>query len=45
MKRKTGGVLSKEQKDWIEYLKGCGQRVIVAKGCDDAIKQLEGLPC
>jgi len=45
MKRKTGGVLSKEQQDWIEYLRGCGHKVIVAKGCDDAIKQLEGLPC
>jgi hypothetical protein len=41
MKRKTGGVLSKEQQDWIQYLRGCKHRVIVAKGCDDAIEQLE----
>lgn len=41
MKRKTGGVVSEAQKDWISYLTGCGHTVIVAKGCDDAIKQIK----
>ncbi len=36
MKRKTGGRLSLEQKDWIEYLDGIGHTVIVGKGAVDA---------
>lgn len=41
MKRQKGGVLSIEQKEWIYYLEEhCGDKVIVAKGCSDAIKQL-----
>lgn len=40
MKRKTGGRLSPEQKDWIEYLEGIGDVVIVGKGAEDASRQL-----
>jgi hypothetical protein len=36
MKRQKGGVLRPEQKDWIDYLQGCGHRVIVGYGFDDA---------
>ena len=43
MKRTKGGSVSSEQKDWIEYLASVGHRVIVARGCADAIKQIEGL--
>jgi hypothetical protein len=42
MKRQKGGVVSKEQKDWKEYLEGIGDRVIVARGMGDAVRQLEG---
>ena len=38
MKRKTGGRLSDAQKDWIEYLERIGDKVIVAKGWEDAMK-------
>lgn len=41
MKRQTGGVLSPEQKDWIEYLKSIGHRFIVGRGFDDAKAQVE----
>ena len=40
MKRTTGGRLSSEQKDWIEYLSGIGDEVIVANGATDASRQL-----
>lgn len=40
MKRATGGRLSSEQKDWIKYLSGIGDEVIVAKGATDASRQL-----
>ena len=43
MKRTKGGSVSAEQKNWIEYLASVGHRVIVARGCADAIKQIEGL--
>jgi hypothetical protein len=36
MKRRDGGRLSQDQKDWIEYLSGCGYTCIVARGFDDA---------
>lgn len=36
MKRQKGGSVSKEQKDWGEYLKECGYTWTVAKGCDQA---------
>jgi len=41
MKRVKGGVVSKEQKDWIEYLKSVGQRVIVGKGAENAKTQIK----
>lgn len=37
MKRQKGGRLSPEQKDWIEYLGGVGDTVIVGYGWLDAI--------
>lgn len=37
MKRKNGGVLSKEQKVWIERLKSLGFPVYVCKGSEEAI--------
>lgn len=36
MKRTKGGILSKQQKDIIQYLLGVGHRVIVGHGCADA---------
>lgn len=36
MKRRKGGTVSKEQKDWIEYLESIGHRVIVSRGADEA---------
>ena len=35
-KRVKGGKLSPEQKDWIDYLNGCGYIAIVVNGFDDA---------
>ena len=40
MKRATGGRLSADQKDWIAYLEGIGDRVIVAHGAKDASEQV-----
>lgn len=41
MKRSKGGILSPEQKDWIHYLSDrCQFEVIVAHGCDDAVKKV-----
>src|SRR5690554_7359300 len=40
MKRQKGGTLSPEQKDWRDYLIGCGYRWILAKGAADAINQV-----
>ncbi len=40
MKRVSGGRLSQDQKEWAEYLTGCGYTVIVAKGATDASRQL-----
>lgn len=39
MKRRKGGTVSAEQKDWLEYLKTCGYKTVVAKGMDEAIKE------
>jgi len=39
MKRQKGGVLRKEQKDWIEHLEGF-DTVIVAYGWEDAKRQV-----
>jgi hypothetical protein len=40
MKRIKGGVLSPEQKSITEYLKSVNYHVIVAKGAEDAKKQI-----
>ena len=40
MKRQKGGSLSPSQKEMIAYLEGIGDRVIVAKGFEDAVAQL-----
>lgn len=40
MKRQQGGALSAHQKDWIEYLQGIGHTVLVCRGCQDAIEQI-----
>lgn len=41
MKRRKGGVLSPEQKDWHFYLEEhCNAKVFVAKGYEDAIEKL-----
>ena len=32
MKKVKGGSTSKEQKEWIEYLNGCGYKAVVCKG-------------
>ena len=40
MKRRTSGVLSPAQKDWIEYLKSIDHTVIVGKGWQDAMLQI-----
>ena len=36
LKRTKGGVVSAEQKDWLEYLRGCGYRAEVCNGFDAA---------
>jgi hypothetical protein len=40
MKRQQGGSVSKVQHDWINYLRAVGHICIVAKGCEDAWRQL-----
>ena len=40
MKRATGGRVSKEQKDWIEYLIAEGYHALVCHGFDDARRQI-----
>jgi len=40
MKRKSGGVVSDDQHDWHEYLRRAGQTVIVARGFEDAARQV-----
>ncbi len=43
MKRKHGGRLSPVQVDWIGYLTGCGDIVMVTHEAEDAIAQLTAL--
>ena len=38
MKRLKGGVVSEEQKEWMEYLSDNGYFAEVARGCDEAIE-------
>lgn len=40
MKRQKGGVVSPEQKEWIQYLESIGDRVIVARGWVDAVSKI-----
>jgi hypothetical protein len=40
MKRQKGGILSAEQKDWRDYLQSIGDTCLVAKGCEDAQRQI-----
>ena len=40
MKRQTGGVLSPEQKDWIQYLESIGHKCIVGRGFEDAKEKI-----
>lgn len=40
MKRADGGVVSDAQANWHTYLRGLGHRVIVARGLEDAKKQV-----
>lgn len=40
MKRTSGGRLSDDQRDWIDYLEAHGDSVIVGKGAKDASKQV-----
>lgn len=41
MKRQKGGRVDPEQKEWHAYLQQIGQRVIVARGWEDAMRQLQ----
>jgi hypothetical protein len=43
MKRASGGTVSREQRDWHDYLRGIGDRVIVAKGKEEAIRAITDL--
>lgn len=43
MKRVTGGKVSDEQNEWAERLTDLGWVVVLARGADDAIKQLTAL--
>ena len=41
MKREKGGKISPVQKDWIAYLKGIGDTVIIGNGCEDAQNKIK----
>jgi hypothetical protein len=43
MKRRKGGVLSPEQREWISALSELGWACVVAKGCDEALSFLSSL--
>jgi len=38
MKKEKDGVLSKEQKNWLDYLNQVGYKAIVCNGCAEAIE-------
>lgn len=40
MKRASGGRLSPEQREWIDYLESIGDSVIVGKGATDASRKV-----
>jgi len=41
MKRQKGGMLSKEQKEWIDYLNSAGYQAVVCKGFLEAKEVIE----
>ena len=41
MKRQKGGTVSKEQKEWLEYLNSAGYRAVVCKGFLEARAVIE----
>jgi hypothetical protein len=41
MKKANGGVVSDEQAEWHEYLRGIGHTVIVGRGFEDATRQVQ----
>lgn len=43
MKRRKGGKVSPEQREWIEALKELGWACCIARGCDEAIEFLKEL--
>jgi hypothetical protein len=43
LKRRSGGVVSMEQKDWLGHLENAGWAVKIARGFEDAILYLKGL--
>lgn len=40
LKRSKGGSVSAAQRDWIKYLQGIGDTVIIAHGADDAKEKI-----
>ena len=40
MKRTKGSRVDPDQRDWHDYLRSIGDRVIVAHGCEDAKRQI-----
>lgn len=40
MKRAKGGVVSPEQRDWLDYLASCGYATLVCRGLEDAKEQV-----
>jgi len=43
MKRRKGGKLSPEQKEWIEYLRSIGDTAIIGNGWEDAMEKIMDL--
>ena len=43
MKKKKGGRLSADQREWKDYLKEIGDTFLVCNGFDDAVRQFEGI--
>lgn len=43
MKRKTGGRISTEQKEWLEILQASGAMCAVCKGAEEAIKFIDAI--
>ena len=43
MKKRKGGVISADQRDWAEYLTGLGHTVLFCYGSEDAQRQIKAL--